>query len=92
MIITKPGKYILTSDYEQWAEEWAIRVHPAGSIINVTAVGNNIDGTGDGNFVVSNELGSTSDDLPVFPYPQVVQDNSDIVWGPPGSKHTKLGE
>jgi hypothetical protein len=43
------------------------------------------------NEVYSNVLGWTFHDLPVFPYPQVVTDNSDIVWGPPGS-HTKIGE
>jgi hypothetical protein len=80
MIITNPGRYILTSDYEQQVDHWAIRVILKGTIINVTDVSspNNVIITQ----VNSDVLGWTHNDLPVFPYPQVTKDAGDMVWGP----------
>jgi hypothetical protein len=66
MRITKPGKYKLTKDYDQADGHWAIRVIPAGTIIEVIDVPAAPQDSTDYQ-VLSNALGWTWSDLPVEP-------------------------
>ena len=81
MIVTVPGKYILTSDYDQARGFWEIATIKAGTVINVTKIIGKIQEHSTNGQVLSDVLGWTSDDLPVFPMPKVIEDKSNIVWG-----------
>jgi len=67
MRITKQGKYKLIKDYDQVDGHWAIRVVPAGTVINVTAIAGPIQTTSTDYQVLSDALGWTWYDLPVEP-------------------------
>lgn len=63
MIITKPGKYILTENYDKWRGPWEIATIQAGTVIEVDGIGVQYH---DGE-IHSNVLGWTSHDLPIEP-------------------------